>query len=60
MTTTEIYKNALENLRNLAQRQQELAHRYPNRQAEWRAKYATTRAKVLWLEKLLSIWEGGR
>ena len=56
MTEVEIYKNALENLRNLAQRQLELAHRYPNKAPEWRAKYDTTRAKVVWLEKLLCLW----
>ena len=57
MTTVEIYKNALENLRNIALRQQEMAFRQPAKQAEWRAKYSVTSAKVKWLEKLVGVWE---
>lgn len=57
MTVIEIYRNALENLRNTATRQQELAHRYPNKAPEWRAKYSVTKAKIQWLEKLLALWE---
>ena len=57
MTTVEIYRNALENLRALATRQQELAHRYPEKAPDWRAKFATTKAKIMWLEKVLSLWE---
>lgn len=57
MTETEIYKHALENLRSIAMRQQEMALRYPNKAPEWRSKYSTTRAKIQWLEKLLKVWE---
>lgn len=57
MTTVEIYKNALENLRNIALRQQEMALRYPNKAPEWRARYSSTSVKIKWLEKLIGIWE---
>lgn len=57
MTTVEIYKNALENLRVLANRQQELAHRYPEKAPDWRAKFMVTKSKIQWLEKVLSLWE---
>lgn len=60
MTTAEIYKNALENLRSLALKQQEMAQRYPHKAPEWRAKLSITRSKVKWLEKLLELWEVGR
>lgn len=60
MTEAEIYRNALENLRSTAERQNEMLHRYPQKAPEWRAKLESTRAKVKWLESILSLWEVGR
>ena len=59
MTTIEIYRNALENLRNLATRQQELAQRYmrTSKGPEWRAKFLITKGKIEWLEKIIRLWE---
>lgn len=60
MTQREIYENALANLRETATRQHELAIRYMRhpKGPEWRAKYNETKAKVVWLERLIALWEG--
>ena len=60
MTMKEIYENALAQLREVATRQHELAVRYMRtpKGPEWQAKYNNTRAKVIWLERLIALWEG--
>jgi len=60
MTLMDIFKNALENLKTLAERQALLwqGNRYGTKGAEWRRKYYETNEKIAWLEKVIRSWEG--
>ena len=60
MTELEILRNALENLKSIAERQALLwqGNRYGTKGAEWRAKYYSTNEKITWLEKVIRAWEG--
>lgn len=60
MTMTDIYKYALQYLRDLAFKQRQLCERATNPQkiAEWRSMFFDTKAKIDWLERLINMWEG--
>lgn len=60
MPTVEIYKLALQSLRELGCRQNQLWSRYMDtpKGPEWKAKYFETKRKIAWLERLIEHWEG--
>lgn len=60
MPTVEIYKLALQSLRELGCRQHQLWSRYlyTPKGPEWKAKFFETKRKITWLERLIEHWEG--
>lgn len=60
MPTVEIYKLALQSLRETASRQHQLWSRYlyTPKGPEWKVKFFETKRKITWLERLIEHWEG--